>query len=66
VGLLTALAGGSAGPGRMQVVAPFAFEVMLHAITMFGLGGLVGGAAMTWWQRRSLREAAEPAGPASS
>lgn len=54
LGLLTALAGGAVGPGRMQVVAPYAFDVLLHAIASFGLGGLAAGLAMTWWQRRTL------------
>jgi len=58
VGLLTALAGGGVGPGRMQVVAPYAQDVLLHALASFGLGGLVGGLAMTWWQRRASSAAA--------
>lgn len=55
LGLLAAVAGGSVGPGRMQVVEPLAFDVMVHAITSFGIGGLFGGLAMTWWQRRSVK-----------
>ena len=55
LGLVTALSGGSVGPGRMQVVAPAAFDVLVHAVTAFGLGGLVGGLAMTLWQRRGAR-----------
>ena len=58
VGLVTALAGGSVGPGRMQVVAPAAFDVLVHAITAFGLGGLVGGLVMTLWQRRTATDGA--------
>jgi hypothetical protein len=58
VGLLAAVAGGAVGPGRMQTVGPFAFEVLVHAITTFGIGGLFGGLAMTWWQRRTARRAA--------
>ncbi len=50
---LAAVAGGAVGPGRMQVVGPVATEVLVHAVTSFGIGGLVGGLAMTWWQRRS-------------
>jgi hypothetical protein len=57
VGLLAAVAGGAVGPGRMQTVEPFAFEVLVHAITTFGIGGLFGGLAMTWWQRRTARRA---------
>ena len=63
IGLLTALAGGSVGPGRMQVVATYAQDVLVHAVTAFGFGGLVGGLAMTLWQRRALRTAAEEAAP---
>lgn len=51
------LAGGSVGPGRMQDVGPFVGDVLVHAITSFGIGGLLGGLAMVAWQRRSLREA---------
>ncbi|CUR59062.1 conserved membrane hypothetical protein [metagenome] len=51
--VLALVAGGSIGPGRMQDVSPFVSDVLLHAITAFGLGGLVGGLAMTWRERRS-------------
>lgn len=51
-GLLAGLAGGAVGPGRMREVGPFELEVLLHAITAFGAGGLVGAVAVTWWQRR--------------
>lgn len=54
LGLVASLAGGSVGPGRMQDVAPFALDVTVHAVTAFGVGGLLGGLAMTWWQRRSM------------
>lgn len=50
----TSLAGGAVGPGRMRDVAPYTFDVLLHGITMFGLGGLLGGLAVTWWQRRTM------------
>ena len=46
------VSGGAVGPGRMRDVGPFAFDVLVHAITAFGIGGLLGGLAMTWWQRR--------------
>jgi hypothetical protein len=55
VGLLASVAGGAVGPGRMQDVGPFTFDVLVHAITAFGIGGLFGGLAMTWWHRRALR-----------
>ena len=57
LGLLAAVAGGAVGPGRMRDVGPFAFDVLVHAITAFGLGGLAGGVLMTWWQRRTQRKA---------
>ncbi len=53
LGALTALAGGAVGPGRMADVGTDGLEVMLHAVAAFGLGGLLGGLAVTWWQRRS-------------
>jgi hypothetical protein len=59
-GLLMTVAGGAAGPGRMADVAPLAPAVTVHAITAFGIGGLVGGLAMTWWQRRTLRPVDPP------
>ncbi|MBC9733689.1 DUF6350 family protein [Nocardioides marmotae] len=52
-GFLAGLAGGAVGPGRMREVGPFELDVALHAIAAFGLGGLVGALATTWWQRRS-------------
>lgn len=55
LGLLTSVAGGSVGPGRMSSVEPFAFDVLVHSITAFGIGGLFGGLVMTWLHRRSLR-----------
>ena len=64
-GLLAVLAGGAVGPGRMTDVGPLAFSVLVHAITAFGIGGLLGGLAMTWWQRRGLEPAEEPESPSS-
>ena len=55
LGVLAAVSGGAAGPGRMRDIGPDAMDVMVHAVTAFGLGGLVGGLAMTWWQRRAAR-----------
>ena len=57
LGILAAVSGGTVGPGRMRVVGPDAFDVMVHAITAFGIGGLIGGVLMTWWQRRAARRA---------
>ncbi|MBJ7357651.1 DUF6350 family protein [Nocardioides sp.] len=57
-GVLVSLAGGAVGPGRMTDVGPLVGSTMVHAITAFGIGGLIGGLAMTWWQRRSSVAAA--------
>lgn len=54
VGIASAIAGGAVGPGRMADVAPLAGAVLAHAVAYFGLGGLLAGAVMTWWQRRTL------------
>jgi hypothetical protein len=50
--LLAALSGGSVGPGRMADVGPFVFQVLLHGIATFGIGGLVGSLAATAHHRR--------------
>lgn len=58
VAILAGLAGGAVGPGRMADVGPLAWDTLVHAITSFGVGGLLAGTAMTWWQRRrSARDA---------
>ncbi|WP_436701596.1 cell division protein PerM [Nocardioides sp. BYT-33-1] len=51
--LLTAFAGGAVGPGRMQDVGPYTVDVLLHAITSFGIGGVIGALLVCWWQRDS-------------
>jgi hypothetical protein len=51
--LLAAFSGGAVGPGRMADVGPFVFQVLLHGIATFGLGGLVGSMAATWRHRRT-------------
>jgi hypothetical protein len=58
-GLIASISGGAVGPGRMRFVGPDSFEVLVHALTAFGIGGLVGGLAMTWWQRRAARRTPE-------
>ncbi len=63
VGLLAHLTGGAVGPGRMQDIGPPATAVLVHAVTSFGIGGLVGGLAMTWWQRRARARRSGPRGP---
>jgi len=50
--LLASVAGGSVGPGRMQDVAPFASDVLVHGIAALGIGGLLGGLFVTWRERR--------------
>ncbi len=50
--VLASLAGGAVGPGRMRHLGVFVPDVLVHAITSFGIGGAVGALAMTWWQRR--------------
>jgi hypothetical protein len=52
--LLAALSRGAVGPGRMTDVGPFVFQVLLHGIATFGLGGLVGSMAATWQHRRTV------------
>lgn len=54
IGSSAALAGGSVGPGRMQMVGPSTFDVLVHALAAFGFGGLIGGLVITWWQRRGF------------
>lgn len=49
--VLTVFAGGAVGPGRMSDVGPYTFDVLLHAITSFGIGGVVGALLVCWWQR---------------
>ncbi len=55
--IVAAFAGGAVGPGRMRDVDPLVGDVLLQAVTVFGIGGLLGGVAMTWWQRRTSVEA---------
>lgn len=51
--LLATLSGGAVGPGRMAHVGPSTFQVLLHGIATFGVGGLVGGMLATWRHRRA-------------
>ncbi len=62
VGLLSVLAGGAVGPGRMRQVGVPGPEVTLHAVTTFGVGALVGTLVVLAWQRWSAR-AERAAGP---
>ena len=65
-GILALLAGGSVGPGRMTDVGPLEGAVLVHAVTAFGVGGLLGGLVATFWQRRRLEPLPEaPDSPSS-
>ena len=55
--VLASVAGGAAGPGRMRHVGPFVPDVLVAAITAFGLGGLLGALVMAWYQRRGTAAA---------
>ena len=57
LGVLAAVAGGAAGPGRMRDVGPDAMDVLVPAVTAFGLGGVVGGLAILVAAPRRAREA---------
>lgn len=56
VAVVASVSGGAIGPGRMADVAPYAGQVLVHAVAFFGLAGVIAGLAATWWQRRSLPE----------
>jgi Family of unknown function (DUF6350) len=58
-GILALIAGGAVGPGRMTDVGPLVGSVLVHTVTAFGIGGLLGGLAITWWQRRVSRRVPE-------
>jgi hypothetical protein len=36
----------------MRHVGPFVPDLLVHAITAFGVGGLLGALVVTWWRRR--------------
>lgn len=50
---LLALAGGAMGPGRLRETGAEVGQVALHGIVWLGLGALLGGLAITWWQRHT-------------
>lgn len=50
--VLAALSGGAVGPGRMADIGPDAFQVLLHGVATFGIGGLVGSLVATARHRR--------------
>ncbi len=49
---LAFLAGGSVGPGRMSEVGVLFAQTLVAGVSAMGVGGLLGGLAMTWWVRR--------------
>jgi hypothetical protein len=51
--VVASLSGGAVGPGRMAHVGPFVFQVLLHGIATFGVGGLLGSMLATWRVRRA-------------
>lgn len=51
------LAGGSVGPGRMSEVGVLLAPTLVSALAAMGVGGVLGGLAMTWWLRRGMRAA---------
>lgn len=55
VGVLAGLSNGAVGPGRMRLVGPDGLDVLVHAVTACGIGGLLGGVLITAWQRRAAR-----------
>ena len=55
LGVLAGLSGGAVGPGRMRLVGPDGLDVLVHAVTACGIGGLLGGVLVTAWQRRAAR-----------
>ncbi|MFC6154367.1 DUF6350 family protein [Nocardioides yefusunii] len=50
--VLTAMADGAAGPGRMAEVGVSGTTVLVAAAPLFCLGTLLGALAGTWWVRR--------------
>lgn len=48
------LAGGSVGPGRMSEVGVLLTQTLVASVSAMGVGGLLGGLAMTWWVRRRI------------
>jgi hypothetical protein len=50
--LLTALAGGSVGPGRMADVGADLVGTLVASTVAMGVGGLFTGVGATWWARR--------------
>lgn len=58
---LVAVAGGPMGTGRMADIGAPLWDVAISALAALGAGGILGGAVMTWWQRRALGRAARRA-----
>lgn len=58
VAIVSGLAGGAVGPGRMGHVAPHTAAVLVHLAFWLGLGGFLGGAIATFRQRQASDAAA--------
>lgn len=58
LGIVAKLGSGAFGPGAMADVGPAAGSVTVMACVALGLGGGVGAAIATWWQRRGGEPAA--------
>lgn len=50
---VAALSSGAVGPGRMTQVGPASFDVLIHAVPAFALGGALGGVLAVWRTRRA-------------
>ena len=54
---LVALAGGSAGPGRMADIGAPLLDTLVSATVAMGVGGLIAGVGATVWARRYAADA---------
>lgn len=61
--VLASLSGGAAGPGRMRFVGPFTRDVLVHAVTVCGIGALLGASVLAWLAWRAARALPSDPGP---
>ncbi len=52
--IVAIVAGGAVGPGRMADVGPIAGDALFYGVGELGIGGMLGGLAATFWQRRQM------------